>query len=691
VTSQNGTLPPEVQNLRLTEIKSTEVDWQNTSAVNRVRFSGLEQSSRRLEPTAGGTLAILIILLLLMFWLGARGLNADAIWSDERTSILDAGGWPYDPRTPADVWNGVAGRNPWHAPGYFILLNGWGALVGWQPPALRALSLLAGCIAVAATYRLGRDLLTPRVGLYAAALMATSAFFINFLHELRMYTLFVALVALTLWLYWRVIRNNVHVGARRVTEGNAKPLPLKLTSLTFSAAAMLYIHYFALLPLAAVALYHLLFVKKDRCWWQVTGALVIAGMVFLPWVTSLFTGVRLASETEWLRGLPEMDTLTTLNRLTYIFTNGFVPLLILLIAAFWLNARGARFIRFVAWVTLALILLINLPLQIMIAGRLRYLLTLWPMLAVLAAAGILMLGRYWKPAAPIILTGWIALGLWNTLTPEFIRGLQLDSGGYVFPWQQVIDDLKTEIQPGDSIIVHLPQGVVSDVMSKNQLLGQYYVDRTNTFLRVVETLYGTEGQQAQSHQETMDFANQSQRVWSLYEDQNQAVALGQFQSAIVQDYALCPLPAAQTSVQMDLYARSSVCCPPDMDAAPLMRFGGIHLTGMHPLPEKVSGAFPVLLGWSQAPDVPRNTYSVALHILDSDDNLVAQADYGLAESAFQCHEALVDMSALTPGSYRVYGIVYAWESGTRLSGEVVETGETGERLLLGQFRVTSNE
>ena len=63
-------------------------------------------------------------------------------------------------------------------------------------------------MALALTYRLGRDHFTPRVGLYATAALGLSAFFIQYLHELRMYSLVALLTVSTLWLYSRVIRRS---------------------------------------------------------------------------------------------------------------------------------------------------------------------------------------------------------------------------------------------------------------------------------------------------------------------------------------------------------------------------------------------------------------------------------------------------------------------------------------------------
>jgi len=119
----------------------------------------------------------LVPLLLLTTWLGARWLNADAIWHDEYWSLFNAGGAQYGPLTPAQIWERISLYDAPQAPGYYLLLGGWGSLVGWSAFADRALSLLFGVLAVAWAYRLGRDLVSARVGLYAGAVLGTSAFF----------------------------------------------------------------------------------------------------------------------------------------------------------------------------------------------------------------------------------------------------------------------------------------------------------------------------------------------------------------------------------------------------------------------------------------------------------------------------------------------------------------------------------
>src|SRR5690349_20557909 len=105
---------------------------------------------------------ILVALLLVVSALGAYNLYTTTIEGDEAHSIEDAGGPITYRMSPTEMWERIARTNPWHTPGYFMILSVWGEFVGWDPPVLRALSLFFGLLAIALTYRLGRDVVSPR-------------------------------------------------------------------------------------------------------------------------------------------------------------------------------------------------------------------------------------------------------------------------------------------------------------------------------------------------------------------------------------------------------------------------------------------------------------------------------------------------------------------------------------------------
>lgn len=655
---------------------SVETHMAASLTVEQVSSTQLKTHSRHLVWFA------VVPLLLLTFWLGARGLNIDPIWSDERLSILDAGGWPYEPRTPIDIWEGVTQRNPWHAPGFFIILSFWGRAVDWEPPALRMMPLLFGVLAVAWTYRLGRDWTrSALVGIVGAATVGVSAFFVHYLHELRMYTLFALLTAFTLWMYWRIISSK-------------RPPGIWLwLGLLVGAVSMLYTHYFASLPLFAIGLYHLLFVPKNKRWWQVVGVMLVAGLMFLPWFNSLLLGIDRAAADKigYVRAraatVPE-----TLERVTYLFSNNRLYLLIiagLLAIAAW-KQRGARQIWFFALAILALIVTVNGYFRIMTLTRMRYTLGLWPLLGLVVGLGVLYLARRWRWFAPLFLGVWLFFGISASANRGFINGLIVDGRSYIFPWNRVREDFLDHTQPGDALVIHVPEEKGS-LASGNQTIATYYL--SDSFVRVtVADWMLDENQQNAVYRTALDFAEQSPRVWVAYETEQRPQDLPRFESQLAQDYNICPVGLNVSTVRFDLYTQSPVCCLPDENVPALIQYDeGITITGLEPLPETVTDTLPVLIGWQVADNVAAYTYSVALHVLDSENNLVAQADYGLPEVAFSCQQTEIGLGDLPPGEYSLHVIVYTWETGERLTGRLTKTGEAGERLMIGDFEVMSNK
>jgi 4-amino-4-deoxy-L-arabinose transferase-like glycosyltransferase len=207
-------------------------------------------------------------LLLLVTWLAAMHLNG-AFWVDEVITVERAGdpvhGGPF---SPTEIWQRTADDTYDQVPGYFWLVAAWDNVLGWSEFSTRLLSLAAGLLAVAWTYRLGRDLHSPLAGLGAAAAAASSAYFIYYLHEGRVYAPAVLLGAATIWLYWQIITRRLGW----VTQ----------VALVVCVAAVLYAHYFAALLIFAICLYHLLFVPKNRAWWRVVVLMGWQACCFYP-------------------------------------------------------------------------------------------------------------------------------------------------------------------------------------------------------------------------------------------------------------------------------------------------------------------------------------------------------------------------------------------------------------------------
>jgi hypothetical protein len=614
----------------------------------------------------------LVPLLLLTTWLGARGLNADAIWYDEYRSLFYAGGSHYGPIAVSEVWTRVAlyGGSA-QVPGYFTLLWGWGGLVGWTEFAARSLSLFFGLLAMAWTYRLGAAMLSPRGGLYATAILGISAFFIHYLHELRVYTLLALMTALTVWVYQRIVTSKQEPG---------RGLQLALLA---SVAASLYSHYLSSLTLVAIGLYHLIFVRKNARWLRVVVLMGIGGVLFLPWASVLVSGVD--SKTRETAA----NSLEVLNNIAHSLGNDNLILLMVVLLSAVFVWRRARLAWFLLLGVLALGLLLNRWLRV---GDTRYYMALWPLFAVVASAGIL---RFTPPPDPLpiaigrgrkeslVLVLWMVVGVAMVFRPEFIgdyAGVNLIAS--IFPWQVAAQEINPYAQSGDLVTFAMPESVVANQQWE---IATHYLHDVEARYDMGHTILASDVGNRFGMEE---IAESPLRVWTAYMHPKPAL-LTEFEAVLNDRYIPCGTIISGAIVSLDLYASCQACCPPeDAERDALYRFGDrIIISGMESLPEEVSESLDVRLGWVVPDDVPRYTYSVALHVVDSEGNLAAQADYGLPEQRFSCALATVALGDLMPGEYRLMAVVYAWETGERLQGVAIATGEMGDRVTLGTFRV----
>ncbi len=255
----------------------------------------------------------LAVALLVAFALRVYLLSAQSLWNDEGTSIALAA------RSIEAILNGAA--QDIHPPLYYFLLHFWMPLAGQTEWATRFLSVIAGTLIVALTFRLAYFFFDEEVALIAAYLSAFSPFQIYYSQETRMYiwaALFAALSA------YAMIRMNVRPNPRaRATIGTRSLFWLIYIAATTAA---LYTHYFAativLFENAAFAVW-LFFAWRDQrpgiahtiAFW--VAAQVLIGLAFAPWY--FFAGNQLAS---WPAISEPFDLPTLLWRVLNVFSVG---------------------------------------------------------------------------------------------------------------------------------------------------------------------------------------------------------------------------------------------------------------------------------------------------------------------------------------------------------------------------------
>jgi hypothetical protein len=191
-----------------------------------------------------------------------------------------------------------------HPPLYYVFLNTWTSVFGTSLVALRAPSVLFGAAAILGVYLFTVEALRGRAGidgvqqsplpkvretgLWAAALVAVSAFQIHAAWEVRPYGMDVALAAFSSWILLRAL----HARSGRLVLWVLYALLVLLFS---------YTHYFALFTVVAQALFVLGYLtvqaRQDRQSRGLFGrllrrpqllpALLTAGLIILGWLPGL--------------------------------------------------------------------------------------------------------------------------------------------------------------------------------------------------------------------------------------------------------------------------------------------------------------------------------------------------------------------------------------------------------------------
>lgn len=152
-------------------------------------------------------------------------------------------------------------------PLYYVVAWLWANVFGSHEVALRSLSALIGTGSVVLAYLVGREFVSPRAGLIAAALVAFNPLLFWFSQEARSYPLFILLGEASLLFFGRALRT---------------PSPGVSAAWAASSALVLATHYFAIFLIAPQAVWLVWRYGRDRAV-QVSTALVgVSALVLAP-------------------------------------------------------------------------------------------------------------------------------------------------------------------------------------------------------------------------------------------------------------------------------------------------------------------------------------------------------------------------------------------------------------------------
>ncbi|MFZ4813281.1 MAG: glycosyltransferase family 39 protein [Phototrophicaceae bacterium] len=601
--------------------------------------------SRRVPP-------ILIVWLWVFTLLGAYHLTIDPLWFDEVFAFPLVGWAPYTPMSWGAIWNNALPDlvNP---PGYYWLLNGWGRMVGAGAFQGRLLSLLAGCLAVATAYRVGRDS-SVRAGLAAAVVLGSSAFFGIYTHELRMYTLVVLLALAAGWGYWRWMQRPAQWG--------------RLFVLLALILALFYTHYTGAFWVAGLCVAHLIYARRDATWWRFGVGVGLCALLFLPWVLPVVRMYAAGGKDE--NGFPVMTmSLWSLvsNSIQAIHPAAAVLTVLALASAVWRAGRFARYWMLI--IAVALLVTKGFDLFFPVLWNLRYILYLWGGLAVLVGIGLDRLaGRWLYP----LLVVWAGFGVFGWLDVDY--RVNINGPGAYAAWDASAQALAGRAQAGDRVALHLPQYTI--YRPYHEPVANYYFWGLPVSTVAIESL---------RVQPDTDYLRAglarvegATRLWYARDLREIPEREGVFRRALDETLLACGeiQQGVSESLQMTLY----IAPQPDANAL-TWDTADIRYLPLFDLNAPRGTLWDVTGVWWVGESVAPYTYSVALHLLDETGALVRQADYGLPTAGTHCGFGSLDMAGLPSGRYRLSLTVYAWESGQRL------TINGQDNLILGAWNV----
>jgi mannosyltransferase len=344
-----------------------------------------------------------------------RFATTSSLWLDESLSVNIA-------RLPAgDIVRWL--RHDGHPPLYYLLLHVWTDVFGTGDVAVRALSGVFGLLTLPLAWIAGRRRGGPVLGWLTVIVVALSPFAVRYSDEARMYSMVTFLAFAGYLLLDDVLRRS---------KGGV----VRLVGIALIATALLYTHYWAIWLLAAAGLMVLWRAfrapeRADRLTaWKVAGALVVGGLLFVPWLPSMLyqsahTGTPWASPMRPPVAMAE--TLQSFSSGLYADSAFFAVLVgLFIVLGVFGRARDGRHIELdlrtrpqLRAEALVAVLTFGIGIVMAYAARgafaARYAAVFFPFVALLIAGGVTRFAARWvRFGALLVLCAFLGIGaLWN--------------------------------------------------------------------------------------------------------------------------------------------------------------------------------------------------------------------------------------------------------------------------------------
>ena len=568
----------------------------------------------------------------------------------------------------------VSKLSPEHGPAYYVLLNVWRTLVGEDIFQARLLSVFLGLATISIAYRLALATGNTSTALSAALILAFLAYFHYYAQIARVYPLLLLVSGWLLLSYWRTV-----IGAR-LSIG-------RWLSLFAAAASALFVHYFAVVLLAAIAVHHLIFVPKNRRWYSIAMVMAAGCLSFSLWIPVVLRGYRQSQAALADTALPFADAALTIAR---IYANGlwFLPLFAaaaLLIYRRRLNP-AERYLAVVTVIAVASLLLINEATPILTERRMRYSLILAvPCSCALAIA----LGRLpsARPFKLVLLVGWlVASAQFASSRDLLVYTNQQARARLSIPHYQDFIYEAHKLPGYNELILSFHH---SAPVSRSAFL-TYYRLRLSAWTDIVHVSLDADDElvveSGLSIYASLDaIAESSRGIWLMHNPQESALsAMGSFADWLAQHFQPCQRFVDKQSSIIDFYLPTDIPCDLITDHQPFaVRYdNGTELANF--AYELSAESLSIYLRWLQTVD---GVYSFTLQLFDEKDSKVGQIDRVISGDPTDI--AAFDLTDLPPGQYVARLVVYDRESLRSQPGVIASSQLAFERALdLVDFQIS---
>ncbi|MBI5030290.1 MAG: glycosyltransferase family 39 protein [Chloroflexi bacterium] len=651
------------------------------------------------------------VLVALLVGLALRVvlLDSQSLWNDEGTSVA------LSSLSIEAITNGAA--HDIHPPLYYYFLHFWMLLVGQSEFAVRFLSVIAGVLTVAFTYRIASHFFDGESAVFAVFFVALSPFLVYYSQEARMYiwvTLFgvMSVYAMT-QMYSRVVsRLGRSSSASPVASPTSNIQPPTSNSrwkrslfwflYIASTIALLYTQYVGAFVVVAQNLAFVVWlgmawrdkrphIKHSVALW--IAAQIIIGLAFLPWF--LFAGGQLAT---WPSISEPFDLPTLIWNALNVFSlgeSGDASLVAIAVTYGILLLIGCERENkpLGNWGIVTLLLLIFVPVGIMYVVSLsrpaynpKFLLLASPAFAILVGRGLARIhpgtflhGRPPLYPSPVMRQVFMLLSI--VAAVGFVPPLK----NYYFDPKYARDDYRSIVRfidanarEGDSILVDAPGQV--DVVK--------YYHRGTQSMFLLPRMRPLDAEKTRA--DVDDMLAKSKRLFAIYYATQQSDPQAIIENRLA-ERAFKARDEWHGDVRLAVYGvANSRSAPQSMNA----KVGNDITLASYQLDSRqarVGDVLALILNW-RADQTPSTRNKVFVHLLSTDDQVVAQRDgepvsdtrltttWRAGETIADNYGVMIDPGT-PPGEYRIEIGMYRADDGTRL-----RVGDA-DHLILGTVQI----